>query len=78
MLLALAQRPFADDGPSSVATLEWAVSVREFLDTLATWDVVTSLTRWREIESGLITLYRTCPFLETTVRMCLASIGVIL
>ena len=71
MLLALAQRPFADPGPSTAATLKWAESLRECLDGLATWDVVPSLVRWREIENGLVTLYRACPFLGVTVRACL-------
>ena len=69
MLLALAQRTFADPGPSSAATLGWAESLREYLDGLAAWDVVASLVRWREAENGLVTLYRACPFLGVTVRV---------
>lgn len=72
MLLALAQRPFVDPGPSS-ATYEWAESLHQCLDVLATWDVVASLVRWREIENGLVTWYRACPFLGITVRVYLDS-----
>lgn len=61
MLLALAQRPFADRGPLAAATHKWLEDLRNYLDVLATWDAVASLVQWRQIESRLVTLYRACP-----------------
>ncbi|KAH9838754.1 kinase-like domain-containing protein [Rhodofomes roseus] len=64
MLVTLASRcPFADPGPSSPAAREWADSLHAYLDALGSWDVISSLVRWKEIEAGLVTLYRACPFL---------------
>ncbi|KAH9925501.1 kinase-like domain-containing protein [Fomitopsis serialis] len=64
MLLSLASRH-----PTLLpATREWVNSLHAYLDGLGSWSVIPTLVRWMEIEAGLVTMYRACPFLTVFER----------